>query len=173
VDGTGDYNLYPVMNIDLVDTSSRYGLTGYATKIIKTAVTQSGYAPVITAYKADVNGYDRKAYAYYANALASAGGTPYAFYSDSGMVRIGTLATTLPAPATEGTTKYVVTDSNGNISFTSLNVPRSKPSSSNDSSGNVGDITWDEYEVGNSKEAYIYIKTSGAWRRMQLSTQAF
>ncbi len=36
------------------------------------------------------------------------------------------------------------------------------PSSTNDSNGNVGDITWDNN--------YIYIKTSGGWKRKALST---
>ena len=53
-------------------------------------------------------------------------------------------------------------DVDGRGKFTQLNVSTSTPSSTNDSSGSTGDISWDDN--------YVYIKTSTGWKRSVLTT---
>jgi hypothetical protein len=61
------------------------------------------------------------------------------------------------------TTPTAKLDVNGSTGYNQLRIRSSfTPTGTNDASGNVGDIAWDD--------SYIYVKTNSGWKRSTLST---
>jgi len=89
ISGTNPYmggSGIPLVNIDVTQSNTAYAVTGYSSKIYRTAATGAGYST--TEYKADVDGYGGNTYGFYSKAVTSAtspNGKAYAFYGEAGL----------------------------------------------------------------------------------------